>query len=85
VSQATAPRTRAEWLGRDVTDDPNYVNRTLAESGWPNRAATPRTRPARSSSVAEAERFDEALEHLVLAFERRAVIGESDGWRSLAG
>jgi adenylate cyclase len=24
-----------EWLGREVTDDPSYGNRTLAERGWP--------------------------------------------------
>jgi CYTH domain-containing protein len=27
---------QAEWLGRDVTDDPAYANRSLAERGRPD-------------------------------------------------
>jgi CYTH domain-containing protein len=34
--QASELIEEAEWLGRDVTDDPNYANRTLAERGWPD-------------------------------------------------
>jgi adenylate cyclase len=33
--QASELFEEAEWLGRDVTDDPAYGNRTLAERGRP--------------------------------------------------
>ena len=33
--QASEIFEEADWLGRDVTDDPNYANRRLAERGWP--------------------------------------------------
>jgi adenylate cyclase len=35
-SQASAVFEKAEWLGRDVTDDPAYSNRMLAERGRPD-------------------------------------------------
>jgi CYTH domain-containing protein len=34
--QASEAFKEAEWLGRDVTDDPAYANRTLAERGRPD-------------------------------------------------
>ena len=34
--QASEAFDEAEWLGRDVTDDPAYANRTLAERGRPD-------------------------------------------------
>jgi adenylate cyclase len=34
--QASEPFEEAEWLGRDVTDDADYANRTPAERGWPD-------------------------------------------------
>jgi adenylate cyclase len=34
--QASELFDEAAWLGRDVTDDPNYANRTLAERGRPD-------------------------------------------------
>jgi adenylate cyclase len=34
--QASELFEEAEWLGRDVTDDPNYANRILAERGRPD-------------------------------------------------
>lgn len=32
--QASELFDEPEWLGREVTDDPSYGNRTLAERGW---------------------------------------------------
>jgi adenylate cyclase len=34
--QASEAFDEPEWLGRDVTDDPAYANRTLAERGRPD-------------------------------------------------
>jgi adenylate cyclase len=33
--QASELFDEPEWLGLEVTDDPSYANRTLAERGWP--------------------------------------------------
>ena len=43
----------AAWLGRDVTDDPNYANRTLAERGRPTEPRPPGLGPHRQAAWAK--------------------------------